>query len=183
MQLPVAYCNCCCSLELCCVRPVELPQRLIAAIIRDWEAAIGLQEIRHRETLRVLLSSYAATRTPLALLCLLARGCMLLLVLDRSDSVRDSLCQTCVQDAALLLDLVRSLHISKWCTALALLLVDMSIIGPFAAEQPQLWNSFCQQLLQQPELYFLHDVVGALAAASAKQTPSTTTDDGDTQQQ
>lgn len=71
------------------------------------------------------------------------------------------------QDATLLMGLVRSLQLPKWRIALAVLLVDMSIIGPFAAEQPELWSRFCEQLLQQPDLYFLHEVVGAFAAAGS----------------
>eukprot|EP00775_Hariotina_reticulata_P009133 gene9133-9301_t len=69
------------------------------------------------------------------------------------------------RDALLLLELVSQLGITRWSVALAVVLVDLKIIGPFAAAQPRLWRVFCEQLLSRPELYFLHEVVGALAAA------------------
>lgn len=68
----------------------------------------------------------------------------------------------CLQDAILVLDLVRELQIQRWTLALAVVLVDMSELGPFAGAQPELWQQFCGQLLEQPELYFLHQLVGAL---------------------
>lgn len=63
----------------------------------------------------------------------------------------------------LVLELVRELQVQRWTLALAVVLVDMSELGPFAAAQPELWQQFCGQLLEQPELYFLHQLVGALA--------------------
>lgn len=68
----------------------------------------------------------------------------------------------------MLLELVRQLGVLRWAVALAVLLVDMSVVGPFAVEQPKLWSDFCGQLLEQPELYFLHEVVAALAAAGSQ---------------
>jgi hypothetical protein len=75
------------------------------------------------------------------------------------------LTRSTVQDALMLLEVVSQLGISRWSVALAVLLVDLKVIGPFAAAHPQLWRVFCEQLLAQPELYFLHEVVGALTAA------------------
>jgi hypothetical protein len=69
-----------------------------------------------------------------------------------------------------LLELVQSLSLQRWSIALAVLLVDTTVLAPFAAAHPQLWLGFCQQLQQQPELYFLHEVVGALAAAGPQLT-------------
>uniref|UniRef100_A0A383V6J0 RIC1 C-terminal alpha solenoid region domain-containing protein n=1 Tax=Tetradesmus obliquus TaxID=3088 RepID=A0A383V6J0_TETOB len=69
------------------------------------------------------------------------------------------------QDAGVLLELVSALGLQRWAIALAVLLVDSTQLAPFAAAHPALWAEFCQQLRQQPELYFLHEVVGALAAA------------------
>lgn len=92
---------------------------------------------------------------------------------NKNCRLNDSCCAyKLLQDATLLLQLVESLHLAKWRIALAVLLVDMSIIGPFVAEQPQLWRTFCGQLLEQPELYFLHEVVGALAAAGSSPDPA-----------
>lgn len=68
-----------------------------------------------------------------------------------------------LQDAVLVLGLVKELQVQRWTLALAVVLVDMSVLGPFATAQPQLWQHFCEQLLDQPELYFLHQLVGALA--------------------
>jgi hypothetical protein len=60
------------------------------------------------------------------------------------------------------LDLVKELQVQRWTLAMAVVLVDMSVLGPFAGAQPELWQQFCGQLLEQPELYFLHQLVGAL---------------------
>jgi hypothetical protein len=73
-----------------------------------------------------------------------------------------------LQDAGTLLQLVQALALQRWCIALAVLLVDTTVLAPFAAAHPALWSSFCQQLQEQPDLYFLHEVVGALAAAGAQ---------------
>jgi hypothetical protein len=70
-----------------------------------------------------------------------------------------------LQDAGTLLQLVKALALERWCIALAVLLVDTTVLAPFAGAHPALWASFCQQLQEQPDLYFLHEVVGALAAA------------------
>lgn len=63
-----------------------------------------------------------------------------------------------------MLELVRALGVMDWGIALAVLLLDTSLLLPFADAQPQLWAAFCEQLVAQPELYFLQDVVGALAS-------------------
>jgi hypothetical protein len=73
-----------------------------------------------------------------------------------------------LQDAGTLLQLVQALALQRWCIALAVLLVDTTVLAPFAAAHHALWSSFCQQLQEQPDLYFLHEVVGALAAAGAQ---------------
>jgi hypothetical protein len=73
-----------------------------------------------------------------------------------------------LQDAGVLLEMVQALALQRWSIALAVLLVDTTVLAPFAAAHPQLWAGFCQQLQQQPDLYFLHEVVGALAAAGSQ---------------
>jgi hypothetical protein len=73
-----------------------------------------------------------------------------------------------LQDAGTLLQLVTALALQRWCIALAVLLVDTTVLAPFAAADPGLWAGFCQQLQEQPDLYFLHEVVGALAAAGSQ---------------
>jgi hypothetical protein len=70
---------------------------------------------------------------------------------------------THTQDALLLMELVQQLGAACWVVALSVLLVDMSVLGPLAAAQPQLWAAFCGQLMEQPRLYFLHQLVSALA--------------------
>jgi len=67
----------------------------------------------------------------------------------------------------LILELVKELQVQRWTLAMAVVLVDMSVLGPFAAVQPELWQQFCGQLLEQPELYFLHQLVGALVTPSS----------------
>ena len=64
-----------------------------------------------------------------------------------------------------MLELAKELQVQRWTLAMAVVLVDMSVLAPFAAAQPQLWQEFCEQLLEQPELYFLHQLVGALVVA------------------
>jgi uncharacterized protein YjeT (DUF2065 family) len=70
-----------------------------------------------------------------------------------------------LQHAMLVLDLVKTLQVQRWTLALAVVLVDMSELGPFAAAQPELWQQFCGQLLEQPELYYLHQLVTQLDGA------------------
>ncbi|KAF8071370.1 R06F6.8 [Scenedesmus sp. PABB004] len=65
-------------------------------------------------------------------------------------------------DAAGLLDLCRALGARCWALALAVLLVDVSVLAPYAAEAPHEWAAFCGRLAAAPQLYFLHDVVAAL---------------------
>lgn len=68
-----------------------------------------------------------------------------------------------LQDAILALELVQQLELQRWAVALAVVLVDMSVLSPFAEAQPEMWREFCGHLLEQPNLYFLHQLVGALA--------------------
>jgi hypothetical protein len=68
-----------------------------------------------------------------------------------------------VQDATKLLALCQELEVERWALALAVLLVDMPTITPFAQTQPAMWGDFCQSLKSSPTFYFLHDIVDALA--------------------
>lgn len=66
-----------------------------------------------------------------------------------------------------MLELVKELQVQRWTLAMAVVLVDMSVLVPFAVAQPALWQEFCGQLLEQPELYFLQGVVGALGSSGS----------------
>ena len=68
-----------------------------------------------------------------------------------------------LQDATKLLALCQELEVQRWALALAVLLVDMPTITPFAQDQPAMWGEFCQRLKSSPTFYFLHDIVDALA--------------------
>lgn len=62
----------------------------------------------------------------------------------------------------MLLELCQTLGVQRWVLTLAVLLVDMAHISPFAQQQPELWLTFCQELRANSDFYFLHGVVDAL---------------------
>jgi hypothetical protein len=71
-------------------------------------------------------------------------------------------CSILLQDATMLLELCQTLGVQRWVLTLAVLLVDMAHISPFAQQQPELWLTFCQELRANSDFYFLHGVVDAL---------------------
>lgn len=71
-------------------------------------------------------------------------------------------------DAVLVLELAQALQVQRWSVALAVVLVDMAVLGPFAAAHPELWTEFCAALLEVPALYFLHALAEAAVAEASE---------------
>ncbi len=84
------------------------------------------------------------------------------------------------QDAKAMLQFAQSLGVQRWVMALALLVVDMSVILRFKEAHPQVWLQFCARITSDPACYFLHDVVHALSGTTQQKGSASNNQTSDT---
>ena len=65
-----------------------------------------------------------------------------------------------------MLQLCRKLGVSAHAGALALLLLDMIVLTPWAAAAPEAWAAACSGLCSRPALWFMADLAGPLTGAA-----------------